>query len=43
MMSRAQLRAVEPLSRAVILASKADKLAPGSEPLRLARAMPQVV
>ena len=39
----AQLRAVEPLSRAIILASQADKLAPSSEPLRLARAMPQVV
>ena len=42
-MSMAQLRAVEPLSQAVILASQADKLAPSSEPLRLARAMPQVV
>ena len=35
-MQTAQLGAVEPLSQAVILASQADKLAPGSEPLRLA-------
>ena len=36
-------RAVEPLSQAIILASQADKSAPGSELLRPARAMPQVV
>ena len=42
-MQTAQLGAVELLSRAIILASQADKSAPGSELLRLARAMPQVV
>ena len=42
-MQMARLGAVEPLSRAVILASQADKSAPSSEPLRPARAMPQVV
>ena len=40
-MSTAWLRAVEPLSQAVILASQADKSAPSSEPLRPARAMPK--
>ena len=39
----ARLRAVEPLSRAIILASQADKLASSSEPLRPAQAMPQVL
>ena len=43
MMQAAQLRAVEPLSWAIIWASQADKSAPGSEPLRPAWAMPQVV
>ena len=42
-MQTARLAAVEPLSRVIILASQADKLAPGSEPLRPARAMPQIV
>ena len=42
-MQTAQLGAIEPLSWAVILASQADKLAPGSELLRPAQAMPQVV
>ena len=42
-MKTAWLGAVEPLSWAIILASQADKSAPGSEPLRPARAMPQVV
>ena len=42
-MSTARLGAVEPLRRAVILASQADKSAPSSEPLRPARAVPQVV
>ena len=42
-MQTARLGAVEPLSRAIILASQADKSAPGSKPLRPARAMPQVV
>ena len=37
-MQTARLGAIEPLSWAVILASQADKSAPGSEPLR-----PQVV
>ena len=32
-MQMAQPGAIEPLSQAVILASKADKLAPSSEPL----------
>ena len=41
-MQTARLGAVEPLSRAIILASQADKSAPGSEPLRPARAMPEV-
>ena len=42
-MQTARLRAIEPPSRAVILASQADKSAPSSEPLRPAWAMPQVV
>ena len=42
-MQTAQLGAIEPLSQTIILASQADKSAPGSELLRLARAMPQVV
>ena len=41
-MQMAQLRAVELLSQAIILASQADKSAPSSEPLRPAQAMPQV-
>ena len=42
-MQTARLGAIEPLSWAVILASQADKSAPGSEPLRPAWVMPQVV
>ena len=42
-MQMAQLGAIEPLSWAVILASQADESAPGSELLRPAQAMPQVV
>ena len=42
-MQMAQLGAIEPLSWAVILASQADKSAPGSELLRPAWAMPQVL
>ena len=42
-MQTAQLGAIQLLSQAVILASQADKLAPGSEMLRPAQAMPQVV
>ena len=42
-MQMAQLGAVKLLGRAVILASQADKLAPSSELLRPAQAMPQVV
>ena len=42
-MSTARLGAIKPLSRAIILAGQADKLAPGSEPLRPAQGMPQVV
>ena len=42
-MQMAQLRAVKPLSQAIILASQADKSAPSSEPLRPAWAMAQVV
>jgi hypothetical protein len=40
--SVAQLGADEPVSRAIILASQADKSATSSEPLRAARAMHQV-
>ena len=41
-MQTARLGAIELLSRAVILASQADKSVPGSELLRPAQAMPQV-
>ena len=42
-MQTARLGAIELLSLAIILASQADKSAPGSAPLRPAWAMPQVV
>ena len=43
MMQTTQLRAIKPSSQAIILARKADKLALSSEPLRPARAIPQIV